>query len=135
MMLCLFAFQGMKTSVRFSALHHSSLYSNRLLHCMSCIQSYLRSRWYEKESRQYCHASSKELEDRLELLSDISTALTQSAVIHWLCYGTLWGVIRGNKLLRYDKDGDICTLDADVNAVEKGKFNTNSLRSQKRGGE
>ena len=56
------------------------------------------------------------------MLSDISAALNQSGITHWLCYGTLWGVIRGNRLLDYDKDGDICTFNATTDAVEQSKF-------------
>ena len=62
-----------------------------------------------------------QLKQRLKLLADISSALNKTLGIHWLCYGTLWGVIRGNRLLEYDKDGDICTTNIPQDRLEKSK--------------
>ena len=42
-------------------------------------------------------------------------------MLHWLCYGTLWGVIRGGELLEYDRDGDICTVRVSEEKIEKSK--------------
>ena len=42
-------------------------------------------------------------------------------MLHWLCYGTLWGVIQGGELLEYDRDGDICTVRVSEEKIEKSK--------------
>ncbi|XP_067944389.1 uncharacterized protein [Watersipora subatra] len=68
-------------------------------------------KWYTETSCDFdCHVGETRLKQRLKLLADISSALNKTQGLHWLCYGTLWGVLRGSTLLEYDRDGDICTI-------------------------
>lgn len=59
----------------------------------------------------------------------MSAAFTEAGVHHWLCYGTLWGVLRGGKLLEYDRDVDICAIAANEAKVELCEFHVFLFRS------
>lgn len=79
-----------------------------------------REKWYMTQAaNSRCRADASQMTQRLALLKDISSALNKSNTLHWLCYGTLWGVLRGNSLLDYDIDGDLCVVNVSQNALAR----------------
>jgi len=86
------------------------------------LLSLFREKWYMTQAaNSRCRADASQMTQRLALLKDISSALNKSNTLHWLCYGTLWGVLRGNSLLDYDIDGDLCVVNVSQNALARSK--------------
>ena len=48
---------------------------------------------------------------------------------HILCYGTLWGQIRNQKILPWHPKGEFCILNHELIKVEEAKFISSFLKS------
>ncbi len=75
-------------------------------------------RWYYKQAE--CSFPHDVEEDTIVMTEKIQQILQRNQVPFFLCRGTLWGVLRMQRLLPWDKDLDICVLYSDWNQVDPG---------------
>ena len=70
----------------------------------------------------YCSPAPCKMEDKVvvelvELARMIHQILNISKIDHWLCYGTLWGALRNNKMLPWDDNVDFCARETVLTEV------------------
>ena len=75
-------------------------------------------RWYYNKAR--CSYPDKRIHDDIIAISKIHTLLNKLKIVHFLCYGTLWGTLRGNKMLPWDPEPDICVTNEALSEVDEG---------------
>ena len=76
--------------------------------------------WYYFPAQ--CKYSEEEVNSTINLAKIIDETLTLYDIDHFLCYGSLWGVLRREQLLPWDNDVDYCILnptsDRKLNSVK-----------------
>lgn len=85
-------------------------------------------RWYEREAP--CQTPENLITDMTELAFRIHNTFVKLNIPHFLCYGTLWGVVRTGSILPWDNNVDFCVLDEDISKVDEGFLYTSFQRSQ-----
>ena len=76
--------------------------------------------WYNRPAA--CSKSKQVEEENIELSARIHKVLDILKVQHFLCYGSLWGALRNQKMIPWDNDIDFCVLNADLQGVEEAFF-------------
>ena len=74
-------------------------------------------KWYYKEAP--CKLPADVVSDSVELAARIHKILDSLKIPHYMCYGTLWGVIRMERLLPWDNDVDFCINNTSILKVEE----------------
>ena len=76
-------------------------------------------RWYYKPVSDCNFTSDLELET-IEMADKIQQILQRNHVTYFVCRGSLWGILRFQKLQPWDKDLDICLLYDEWNLIDAG---------------
>ena len=74
-------------------------------------------RWYYR--RAPCSFPDKQVHDGIIAMAKAHTLLKKLNIVHFLCYGTLWGTLRNNKMLPWDPEPDICVTNEGISAVDE----------------
>lgn len=96
-----------------------------LLHLNYWLLHYLRyylSDEFAKSFRWYrfpmaCQSSPSMSKDMVNLASSIGDAFSELNLSAAVCYGTLWGALRQNSMLRWDDNVDFCILNSELKKV------------------
>ena len=84
------------------------------------ITTYQDQKWYYYEAP--CSYPEEQRKDIMELASIVHQVLTKEVISHTLCYGSLWGALRGKSMLPYDPDLDFCVYNEDLGKVDEQYF-------------
>ena len=76
-------------------------------------------RWYYKPVSDCNFTSDLELET-IEMADKIQQIFQRNHVTYFVCRGSLWGILRFQKLQPWDKDLDICLLYDEWNLIDAG---------------
>jgi len=66
-----------------------------------------------------CQVSQEIRDNLLILLSETSRILNQFKVNHFLCYGSLWGIIKSNGLLPWEDNVEVCAMNEELSSFEE----------------
>ena len=53
----------------------------------------------------------------------VTNALSTLGLTHFLCYGSLWGALRSQRTLEWDRNIDFCILQHELASIDQKKFN------------
>ncbi len=76
-------------------------------------------RWYYKPVSS-CNFTLDVEQEIIEMADKIQQILERNHVTYFLCRGSLWGLLRLEKLQPWDKDLDVCVLLGEWNVVDAG---------------
>ncbi|XP_055610297.1 uncharacterized protein LOC129757191 [Uranotaenia lowii] len=101
-----------------------------LLLLILCVAFYFLARWQivshskSSESRflHTCNVSDSYRIELERLFERVHNILEEQQIIHFLCYGTLWGQIRMGRLLPWRKKADFCVLNEELVTREEARF-------------
>lgn len=82
------------------------------------IKSSFGKPWYYFSA--VCVQPKEVIEGNLVVADKVHNLLTKQSVLHFLCYGALFGALRSSKPLPQDEDVDFCVLAEDMEGIEEG---------------
>uniref|UniRef100_T1J0Q1 LicD family protein n=1 Tax=Strigamia maritima TaxID=126957 RepID=T1J0Q1_STRMM len=69
-----------------------------------------------------CKVPEEVQENLIKLASKVHSILNSLGVTHFLCYGTLWGALRYNRLLPWEQDVEFCAINEKVLYLDEARL-------------
>ena len=83
--------------------------------------------WYKHPDAYFSEVECEHDEFTMKLYEKLSELLTNTLknlqLTHFLCYGSLWGALRNQRTLEWDRNLDFCILNHELATIDETVFN------------